>query len=347
MVNQQLIDYIKNQLKLGRSEDVIKAMLKNNGWQEADIEEAFKEVLGQNIQQPQSSLSDSRPVYSSSESSFSGNASEVALPGGLDLLKQSWRIYKSRFWTLIGIIIIPNVIWFLGAGLILLLGIKSEAEIEGLLIIVLAIIGIIGFILFILAGAALFYAVANETFTIKKAFREVGEKGIKSFIWVGVLTIFVLLGGFVLGIVPGIIFLIWFAVAQFVFIVEGQKGFNALLRSKEYVSGRWGKVFWRMVVFGIVALSVGLVSGGLSLVIDSERIFNIFLSFINVLVAPFMAAYFFSLYVALRQTQSELVNQPVKGKKGFFVFCAILGLLAPFIMLAIFFGFRRFLIFIF
>lgn len=41
MVNQQLIDYIKNQLKLGRSEDIIKTMLKNASWQEADIEEGF------------------------------------------------------------------------------------------------------------------------------------------------------------------------------------------------------------------------------------------------------------------------------------------------------------------
>jgi hypothetical protein len=41
MQNQQLIDYIKNQLKLGRSEDIVRVMLKNVGWQENVIEEAF------------------------------------------------------------------------------------------------------------------------------------------------------------------------------------------------------------------------------------------------------------------------------------------------------------------
>ena len=41
MVDQQLIEYIKNQIKLGRSDDIIKAMLKNAGWQDNNIDEAF------------------------------------------------------------------------------------------------------------------------------------------------------------------------------------------------------------------------------------------------------------------------------------------------------------------
>lgn len=57
MPNQQLIDYIKNQIKLGRSEDVIKMMLKNAGWQEADIEEGFKAVITPEAIQNYSSMS--------------------------------------------------------------------------------------------------------------------------------------------------------------------------------------------------------------------------------------------------------------------------------------------------
>lgn len=331
-MNQQLIDYIKNQIKLGRSEDVIKVMLKNNGWQDSDIEEGFREISGGANSSastlPQSAPSGFQPVFPSSI-----GQTELALPGAGALLKNSWQIYKSRFWTLIGITIIPNLILFLGAGFILLSGIKSEEEISGLLLIVITIIGIIGFILFIWAGVALFYAVANETFTFKEAFRQAGQKGIKSFFWVGALITLIILGGFVLGIVPAIIFWIWFIAAPFVFVVEGQKGFNALLRSKEYVTGRWGKVFWRMLVFGLVALGVGLIDGGISLVIDSERVSNIISSLINVLSGSFAATYFFSLYSSLRQTRPQLVNQPVVAKKGFFVFCAILGVLAPFIIL--------------
>lgn len=41
MIDQSLIDYIKNQLKLGRSEDVVRIMLKNVGWLDNVIDEAF------------------------------------------------------------------------------------------------------------------------------------------------------------------------------------------------------------------------------------------------------------------------------------------------------------------
>ena len=47
MITQELIDYIKNQLQLGRSEEVIKTMLKNAGWEQNDIEEGFKSLTYQ------------------------------------------------------------------------------------------------------------------------------------------------------------------------------------------------------------------------------------------------------------------------------------------------------------
>lgn len=129
-------------------------------------------------------------------------------------------------------------------GLNLLSGIKSGVEIAGLnlfIIILIFILGVLGIILSIWSGVALFYAVANETLKMKEAFQKARERKITSFIWIGLLTTLVEFGGFILGIIPGIIFAIWFIISQFVFIVEGKKGFSALLRSKEYISGRWKK----------------------------------------------------------------------------------------------------------
>lgn len=329
-MNQQLIDYIKNQIKLGRSEDVIKAMLKNNGWQEADIEEGFREISGGANPSapplPQSAPSGFQPVFSRSI-----GQTELALPGAGALLKNSWQIYKSRFWTLVGILIIPALIWLIVGGLVSMLGIKSGAEIAGLnlLIIILALIlGIVGIFLSVWAGAALFYAVANEI-TLKEAFQQSWQKRITSFVWVGLLTGLTGLGGFILGVIPSIIFWIWFVVSQFVFIVEEQKGFSALLRSKEYVSGRWWKIFWRMFVFGLVALGVGLVGwgGSISIVLIYKPATSIISYLIDILFGPFMVVYLFSIYNALRQTRPQLANQPVVAKKGFFVFCAILPML--------------------
>lgn len=344
-MNQQLIDYIKNQIKLGRSEDVIKVMLKNNGWQEADIEEGFREVFGQNTPLPSPST-DFQPAYSSNRPSFSGNASEIALPGGLDLLKQSWQIYKNRFWTLVGITAFPFLIWLVIGGLFWMSSFVLANSGLNILFIILALILVIpGIILFVWSGLALIYVVkeSNEEIGFKESFRQAWGKKILSFAFIGLLNTLVIFGGFILGIIPGIIFAIWFIVAQFVFVVEGQKGFSALLRSKEYVAGRWGKVFWRVVVFGLVALGVGLINWGISFGmimgldwLSYPIIFGNILSFIefliNILFGLFAVVYFFSLYTALRQTRPQLVNQQVVAKKGFFVFCAILGVLAPFII---------------
>lgn len=70
---------------------------------------------------------------------------------------------------------------------------------------------------------------------------------IKPVILVAVLQCLVVLGGFLLLVIPGIIFLIWFAFAQIAVILDHQKGFNALSFSREIVNGRFWSVLWFLV----------------------------------------------------------------------------------------------------
>ena len=49
MVNQQLLDYIKQQLQQGISKEQIKSSLMTNGWQAQDIEEGFNNIDAPNI----------------------------------------------------------------------------------------------------------------------------------------------------------------------------------------------------------------------------------------------------------------------------------------------------------
>ena len=44
MVNQQLLDYVKQQLQQGVSREQIKSSLMANGWQAQDIDEAFSTI---------------------------------------------------------------------------------------------------------------------------------------------------------------------------------------------------------------------------------------------------------------------------------------------------------------
>jgi len=57
MVNQQLLDYIKQKLQQGMSREQIKSSLIADGWQEADINEAFVSIDSQNQLSSQENIS--------------------------------------------------------------------------------------------------------------------------------------------------------------------------------------------------------------------------------------------------------------------------------------------------
>jgi len=62
MVNQQLLDYIKQQTQQGANNEQIKQSLLANGWQNVDIEEAFNSINYPAQGQPISNFSNKAPV---------------------------------------------------------------------------------------------------------------------------------------------------------------------------------------------------------------------------------------------------------------------------------------------
>lgn len=52
MVNQQILDYIKQQLQQGISKETISSNLLSQGWQQQDVNEAFSQATGQNTAMP-------------------------------------------------------------------------------------------------------------------------------------------------------------------------------------------------------------------------------------------------------------------------------------------------------
>ena len=245
MVNQQLLDYIKQQLQQGISKEQIKGSLMTNGWQAQDIDEAFSFI--------------SNPA--SQSSSVPPGASETisSLPGATAIFGQAWAIYKQRLGTFLGVMAIPMLIMVVllavlaGGGLlgVSLLSSKFAAGGIGLLILLAILFFVIIFISQAWGQTALLYAVkdSQEKIGVMESYRR-GWHKIFSYWWVGLLTGFITLGGFLLLIVPGIIFATWFSLAVFILIAEDLKGMNALLKSKEYVKGKWGGVFWRFFFIG-------------------------------------------------------------------------------------------------
>jgi len=259
---------------------------------------------------------------------------EKSLPKTTVLLKDAWQVYKNRFRVLMGLLLIPTlpaVLLGIFLGFYTNLPISLQFSIPFIILLTVLIM-----ILGLWCGLALLYAIRDrsEAIGIKESLRRAWGKQLLSFWWIGILEFFTILGGFILLVVPAIIFAVWFSLSSFVFVREGQKGFNALLRSKEYIRGKWGSVFRRLLIILLFWLVLYLIVFGINFV--SKNIGNLGSLIANILLWPLTLIYLFSLYDSLREMQPQLAGQSVAAKKGFFVFASILGLIVVIVLPTIF-----------
>lgn len=182
---------------------------------------------------------------------------------------------------------------------------------------------VVGTIISILAALALIFAL-QDNIQPGESYRSVLRR-FWPYVWLTILSGFVTLGGFVMLIIPGILFSVWFAFALYVFAGGNDKGMNALLRSREYVQGRWWQVFLRWLVLVLGTLVIIAVLGVLAKVFFGEAGKNLFSDLFLLVYAPFMTAYLYELYQNLKSLKPEVATQPPQGPRGFFYFSAVLG----------------------
>lgn len=241
-----------------------------------------------------------------------------------DLFRQSWELYIERLGVLTKITLLP--VAFLVAGDIWAL-LFPNSWFDGLLIF-------IGILISFLSYQALIFALTgNEQFS--GSYRLVLQR-FWSYVWLTILSAFVFLGGFVMLFIPGIIFGVWLTLVFYVF-AHGDKGMNALLRSREYVRGYWWQVFGRnvlLVLLMLIAVLVIIVSGS-ALTGNDEAGMNLIGDLLTLIIAPFITAYFYVLYQNLKSLKPEVASQPASGPRGFFYFSAVLGVLGPIVLLVL------------
>ncbi len=314
MTNHQLLEYIKQQVQQGVDREQIKSSLLTHGWEESDVTVAFAEFSGVPIPP--------------------GPASATLLGVGATL-RQTWSLYKKRLPTFLGIMAMPTVVFLLLAVLMGFtagfLGFSSASS--GLLMgIVMLVGGIIGFFALFIAIAwgqtALLYAIkdSEEGIGMREAYRRGWDK-ILSYWWVTILAVCIILGGLFLLIIPGIIFAVWFSFALFVLVSEDTKGMNALLKSREYVRGKWWGVFWRLLSITILGILVSVIP---TLIVDAfgnPGVTEVVRSVIGLFVGPFVMTYSFFVYKNSKATKGPIVFAPTTTQKASFIAAGILGIL--------------------
>lgn len=233
------------------------------------------------------------------------NQTVSSLPSATVLLSQAWAIYKQKLNAFLGITAIPAL-----AIAVMALAVFASGKFFGP--VIFAILSILSFAVFSISQTwgqiALLYAIKDrqEKIGVIEAYRR-GWHKIFSYWWVSALTGLIILGGFLLLIVPGIIFTVWFSFALFVLITEDLRGAKALSKSKEYVRGNWSAVFWRLLfiwaIFLIIYLAPTLVFKFLEVPLGpdiSKLVIGLFLT-------PLIMTYSFLLYGNLKAIKSEIV----------------------------------------
>ncbi|MGA2910544.1 MAG: hypothetical protein ABSE04_01945 [Candidatus Microgenomates bacterium] len=113
---------------------------------------------------------------------------------------------------------------------------------------------------FVTASAitALGKVVEGGELSLRKTFRA-GWKKYWIFLLLSIVITALYLLGFVLLIVPGVLFVVWFAFSKFIAIETGSGIKESLLKSKTLVKGIYWKTLGRLIIFGLFAVVIDVV----------------------------------------------------------------------------------------
>jgi hypothetical protein len=139
-----------------------------------------------------------------------------------------------------------------------------------------------------------------------------GFKRLGSVILVSLLVGLAIAGGFILLIIPGIIFLVMLSVSIPVLIVENRRGTEAMGRSWNLVKGHFWHAFGVILVAAIIA---GVISSIISAIGGDAWFMQwIFSSIGAILTAPFTALVSVLLYLDLRARSEALTADTLRAE---------------------------------
>ncbi|MHB8810208.1 MAG: hypothetical protein ACYC9M_09370 [Desulfobulbaceae bacterium] len=244
------------------------------------------------------------------------------------LFRTAWDQYKKRALPLLAVMFISTVVigsLMLALVLCVTLGgamlthFTDERTATYLIISLVSVLLLVLTVLIIWSQTALLAMVVNEDLGIIEAF-QAGWTWLWPMAWVLTLASAILLAGFALGVLPGLLFAVWFAFCMFVLLEEDRRGMDTLLASREYVRGHWWNTFGKLLL-------LWLISAVISLLPFIGQI-------LSLLFAPFFMLFLLAMYRDLKAAHGVVDVETSPGALFFWWFLAVAGLAMPLIALA-------------
>lgn len=116
------------------------------------------------------------------------------------------------------------------------------------------------------------------------------------YVGLSIVTSILLMIGFVLLLIPGIILMVWFAFANFVLVLENTGIRAALRQSREYVRGRWWGVFGRLIAMFVAACIAGGIFVVIGAFIPNAALGELVSMLLNLGIVPVLLGYVYLMY---------------------------------------------------
>jgi hypothetical protein len=195
----------------------------------------------------------------------------------------------------------------------------TTVESRGLFLVLLGglIAATLGIVIWAVLQAAILRAAAQATIgdavDVPESYRR-GFRRLGSVLLLALMVGITVAIGFLLFIIPGLMFLVFFSVSVPVLIIEGRRGTEAMRRSWNLVSGH----FWHAAaVIVLAALIAGFVSGILGSIGGSSWFLRwIFTAVAQIITTPFVALVSVLLYLDLRARTEALTRGRLRSELG-------------------------------
>src|SRR3989344_9631666 len=253
-------------------------------------------------------------------------------PGFIDLLKESWKVYAQNFKLFFKLILLSLafLLVFVLVGAVAL-AIFSFTGFS-LILIVIGVISVLAIIVSQLwIQVAMMFAVKTlldgKTVSSIKNLLELAKPLILPYLGLSLVSMFLVVGGYMLFLIPGFILSIWFWFGMFVLIDENKRGMNVLLVSRDYIKGFIVKVFTRWFLFGILTAVVSSLPSLLLKDTSYEGLSSIYSTVISFIITPLSLIYGYLLYKSLKAQKPDLKPDLSRNRKLKYVGVAVLGYL--------------------
>ncbi len=236
------------------------------------------------------------------------------LPTFSDLLNLAIQRVKPIYWKLMGInlaawiVCLPiSIFFFLNSDRFSSSISLGEVDFVVLFVTLSAISMFVGF----WGKLAQKYFIVKKKISIATAYRE-SLNLVFPLLYIYLLTYFFLLPTYLFFLIPALIILVRLWFTDWILIVDGSRGFSALMKSRLLSKGMFWPVLWRILLpwfllfIVIIFLSIGISSYSHNI---QSPLVSLAVTLLEMAVFPFMMQYDYELFSILRKRRSTSTIQ--------------------------------------